>query len=39
VVYYLLAMIYPVVVLVILNKPGARAAVVAKPASLGDRLS
>jgi hypothetical protein len=36
VVTYLLAMIYPVVLLVLLNKPGARAALLGKPVAEGD---
>jgi len=36
---YLLAMIYPVVLLVLLNKPGARAALVAKPVAGGETLT
>jgi hypothetical protein len=36
---YVIAMIYPIVLLVILNKPGARAALVAKPVTRGDTLT
>jgi hypothetical protein len=39
VIVYLLAMIYPVVLLILLNKPGARAALVAKPADSGESSS
>lgn len=38
-IYFSLAMIYPVVILVILNRPGVRAALVAKPVTQGDTLT